>query len=400
MKFVSGDLKKKVRRSMKAVAKPVLVSELIEEYQPGYLEVATIGDVHLAHRRVKSTKIIKMLRGLFSPERMSQLDVLVINGDLFDRRIYFSSEDVTHITDYFKHLIALANEHSVRIILLEGTPSHDNNQPKRLMELNDVLRDTYKCDLVYYDDITIDELVPGGPIALFIPDEISTDSDTTWMKVNELMRMKGIDKVDFAFMHGMFTYQEVVRSKDSHLETNYRGIVRHLAIINHWHLHSANDFIRAPGSPERLRHGEEETKGHHHFSYCGRNGVVKEYFVMSEDTTIFETIDVVGKSYGDVVKELDSRGHYPEGSNVRLFHSRDDESYLLLQNLQRDYGHLNITDKVSDVITTKIEDSDISLKTNIVAIRPDTINELMVPRLQHLEPEVLELAMEILDGRS
>ena len=361
----------------------------------GSIHVVILSDVHLGHDRIRAKKMIGDLDLMLSDERMAAIDVIVITGDLFDQRLAHDSDDAYLICRWMERLIRRAVKHNVMIRVLEGTPSHDNRQSRWMVTYNDLTGN--KADLRYYPELTIDELFPGGPTVLYVPDEVNHDANKTWEQVCELLRTRGIDKVDFAFMHGFFKFQAPVETVSSHLEERYLGITRHLIVNGHDHTRKVFDRIRIPGSPDRHKHRQEENKGHIQFSYSLEKGVFDEKFIINENAVIFTTLDVEGKSQGEVEALLNSLQHTPDGSNYRLRLSRADETFANFTKVKAMYPHFKLTTDTVESKKFKKEASELVDRPVTTSIRQDTIKGLMMPRFKNLRPEVIAFIEAELD---
>jgi len=83
--------------------------------QTGGYVVALISDVHLGHGRVHSSKVIKCLRQMFSEERLAGIDMVVITGDLFDKRLTYDSDDALLITRWLDVFLRQCARHNVAV---------------------------------------------------------------------------------------------------------------------------------------------------------------------------------------------------------------------------------------------------------------------------------------------
>lgn len=348
--------------------------------------VAVISDVHLGHGRVHASKIIAYLKDTFPAWRLTLLDMVVITGDLFDKLLKYGGDDAVMITRWLDGFLRDCAHHNVMVRILEGTPSHDNKQSRWLPFITELAG--INLDIRYYDTPTIDTLWDGGPLALWIPDEVNHDANDTWMQVNELMRLHGTSYVDYAFMHGMFTFQEPVRTVVSHNVDNYLSIVRQRIYIGHHHTHCEYDRITVPGSPERLRHNEEEAKGHLQFTIASDYSAKDEYFIINPDATVFSTVDLQGVDLKTAIKRLEAVEEWPQGSHVRLLLSRSDEAYPAVNEIKARFPQFNLSTKVVEVEVFASEEEVLMDPTSIVAIRPDTIRDKLMARIKGESAEV------------
>jgi len=359
------------------------------------VRIAWISDVHLAHRRVKIKKQLDYLRRRFNRKTMHKYRAIVCSGDLFDKRIPHDSEEAIQISIWMTELCELAKEFNVSLVFLLGTPSHDQGQPRWIVIINEEIA-KIGADVRYYDKVTVDKLYPDGPNALFIPDEVNHSSDLTYKEAVEAIKMAGLDKVEIAVMHGMFHYQEPIRTVVSHSEEKYHEIVKHLIIIGHHHTHTKFGIIRVPGSMERLRHNEEEDKGHFETVYSPTEGVLEEEFIVNTDAEIFATINIEGWPLDQVYAHLNSLSHYPDGSRLRLAMSRHDEAYTALPGIKNRFPHFSIESKNIEVEKQIKETADLIDRPVMTSIRPDTLKSLVMPRITG-DAEVLKVVEAILD---
>lgn len=369
------------------------ITAAIREVDEGYT-VALISDVHLGHGRVHATKVIKTLKTMFPESRLAGLDMIMITGDLFDKRLTYDSDDALLITRWIEIFLRQCAKHGVAVRILEGTPSHDNKQSRWLPLINEV--SNINLDIKYYGTLAIDELYEGGPLALYVPDEVNHDASVTWMQVNELLRQRGVSQVHYAFMHGMFTYQEPIRTVVSHNVDNYHSIVTERIYIGHHHTHTTCGRITVPGSPERLRHNEEEDKGHLQFTIAKDWTCHNELFIINEDATIFSTFDLKGVQIKAAYKFLENHEHLPAGSHIRLEISREDPAYAALAEIKARFPQFNITTKVVEADAYTPDTTDLIERPVITAIRPDTINDLLWSRVKDVEKPVLDCIQRIL----
>lgn len=360
----------------------------------GEVNIAVISDVHLGHSRVWTSTIINVLEKSFTKERLETLRVIIISGDLFDKRLSFDSDDAALIIRWMERLCRAAKKYGIAIRILEGTPSHDNRQSRWMLHANEMIG--AGADVKYYENIAIDEMYDGGPTVLYVQDEYDRDANKTWKAVQNLMVEKGIDQVDFGVMHGMFTFQEPVRSISSHLEERYEGIVKHVIIIGHHHKPAYHGKIRVPGSVERLRHNEEHDKGHYQFTYSPETGVGNEYFIINDEATTFMAFDVIGKSFNEVTTHLKKFLHYPDNSHFRLDLSRLDETYPALGKMKQIFPQFDITIKAIEAEVSSENEDHLIDAPILTSIRPDNLSELLMPRIQGASDAVLKRIAQIM----
>ncbi|QVW55178.1 hypothetical protein pEaSNUABM29_00134 [Erwinia phage pEa_SNUABM_29] len=228
----------------------------------GVRRILNMNDIHLLHKRVPTWHIVDVLQEiLVSCE--NTLDALYIAGDLFDDSRHLRQEDSQEAVGFLTWLLRWSKDTDTAVRIVEGTPSHDHGQSKIVEALNisigaDCL---YLPGIgIFYDpalDATVgwvqDEYKAGGG------NEINAAA--TEAEMAELMATRGLEQLDFIFMHGCFTFQLPIESPRSFNESFWLPRVKHLIYIGHDHRKKEHDKIRVVGSPERLAQGEEEDKG-------------------------------------------------------------------------------------------------------------------------------------------
>lgn len=404
----------RVPKSIADVCKVVSLDELItiiSNRREGDINILVTGDCHLAVRSLEPGKVAGVLNEITSDRVLRYTDSVVLNGDLLDRRISLASEEAVEFIEFGLGLRNRCRKHGVSLDILEGTPSHDNRQPAILELFDRYAMDQDRSVIRYIDRVSIvpllhahrDEYVQqhyGRQLhSLFVPDEVSTDGMITWGIVKDAMSLTALETVDMSYMHGTFRYQEPILTEGSHVEEHYEGITRGRVVVNHWHLPSAHGRIRAPGSVERLRHGEEETKGFYYITLSpGENGdiSVTEYFVYNENATEFVTMDVSGLTLSSARELLDATFERNPKARVRLQLSRLDELYPSLSDLRMTYKSLKITEKIIDIEVSEELDLE-SIQTDATySIRPDNLSDLIIERLADQSDEVRKRSAEIL----
>lgn len=220
-----------------------------------------ISDVHLGHRKTPTYAIIATLyRYVVNPVAMAQLDALLITGDLFDRLLNLPMSEVSQIDELLTKLLRLAAKFNVAVRVLEGTPSHDWRQSKRMVDIN--TNNQIGADLIYVDELTIMEDPTLGLTIGYIPDEWRTSHAQTTNEFIELMATKGYQQIDLLLMHGMFLFQIPANVHIPAFDQEvFSPLVRYHIYIGHDHKYKTWRNITVPGSTERLAQNENSPKG-------------------------------------------------------------------------------------------------------------------------------------------
>ena len=364
------------------------------------LRMAVVSDIHLGNRRNTAAEITKNLYVAFPDNaETGQLDLIVIAGDTYDDLLSLPHDDVVEVDLWIAYMLQLCAKHDIVLRVLKGTPSHDWEQPRRFVDLENLLKTG--VDLRYVRDLSIEYIEKLGVTALYVPDEWNSENDKTYEEVLGLMRAKGLDHVDYAFMHGQFEHQIPAAHKaPTHNAQNYLAIVRQLIFIGHVHIPSALDRIHAQGSFDRLFHGEEHPKGHLR-AVVWPNGEREITFVENLGAKRFVTIGCVGLTLEETLQKLDRQvGHLPDGSYVRVEANEDNPVFSNMEVLIRRYptyvwGKLvRVLDEKED-LEKLVEEESLYVP---ITLTKENIGDLLMARLstQGLAVPVLDAAVEIL----
>jgi hypothetical protein len=358
--------------------------------------VACVSDVHLGHHRTKSDFIVNNLtEAFFNTPVLETIKLFFIAGDFFDRLLMLPIEDVRTIEDWVVKFLLLCQKHSVIVRVLEGTPSHDWRQSRLFEDKNRHLGNI--VDLKYVDKLSVEYIPTLDATVLYVPDEWAEEADDTWKQVNDIMRGMGLDKVDFACMHGCFKYQLPIQSNSSHDEERYLSIVREIIFIGHHHLHTRHKRIFAEGSFDRLSHGEENPKGYGIYRIDGDNRSTE--FVVNPGSKLYVTINLLGVGIEDAIKALVPYNDYPVGSHFRILTRRADGVSAAMPLIKDSYPGFHWTTQLEDLATieTSLQSQERDDVPKPITISRENIGRLIFGRYDNLDPAVMKSMQCILE---
>lgn len=368
------------------------------------LNIVELSDVHLGHRTTPTYHIIESLNQLLpNNAEMKEVDLLIIAGDLFDRLLYLSHTDVSMIHRWVYSLLTLCKQNDIVLRVLEGTPSHDNQQPKIIDDINN--ESGIACDLRYVDTLEIEYIERFDINVLYIPDEYHPDSTQTLREVRELLVTHGLKQVDFAVMHGAFDYQipDNLLTRVPHHDTKaYLGLVKYLIFIGHIHQYSQYKRIFAAGSTDRLRHGEEEKKGIIKVTVY-ESGHFDATFIVNKNAMVYATLDVKDLSLKDALAYITKRiADAPPDSHFRVKAGTDNEVINAIKSVKShhpEYHWTTITQKQDECKTELLNKP----ATGMDNLHARTIPTLMDNRLQDMVEDetrvrAVNLLKEIING--
>lgn len=365
-----------------------------------------LSDIHLGHSRNQTSEILHNLDLFFNYfTKYKDLDALFIAGDLFDTLLDNHTSEYHDIVIWISRLMDFCSRNNIKLRVLEGTPSHDWNQCKIFKTLHDISKTN--IDFKYINNIYIEFLEDKGLYILYVPDEATESSKTTYTYIKQLMFDLAISTVDIAIMHGMFGFQmNNIVTNQTHNETDYLDIVKYYIHIGHIHTHNKSSRIIAQGSFDRLAHGEEENKG---CVLAIVDKVSDNYnyeFLINTNAKIFKTINIP-KNYTleQTIEKLDkSILSYPIGSYIRIKAIKDHIVYQAFEEIKKRYINYTLSKKNEEdlVSDNKLIDDITNTEDiyDIITITKDNIVDLLLSNLTNNElnqDRVKEIANSILN---
>jgi DNA repair exonuclease SbcCD nuclease subunit len=231
---------------------------MVREYEYGVrLNRGTIIEVHIAdlHFGAFNPKIqyqILQEQFLSKIKDLPQIDLISVDGDIFDHKVMSNSDVVLYASLFIDNLVSICRDKKATLILLHGTYSHDYDQLKMFYH--------------YMDDKSVDvrvitqiqfEIVKGCRI-LCIPELYGVDES--------IYRHYFFESgwYDEAFVHGTFkgaVFGDNVGAGRLLTEEDFIYCTG-VAISGHVHKGGCfNGFYYYCGCPYRWKFGEEEDKG-------------------------------------------------------------------------------------------------------------------------------------------
>lgn len=315
------------------------------------LKIAVFSDVHLGHRKTPTVEIIRALK-IAVPDKTetSDLDMIFIPGDFFDRFLNLPNDDVFEIHSYIGWLLRMCKRRDIVLRVLEGTPSHDWRQSRLVESINE--NAGIDADAKHVPELSIEYIERFGINILYIPDEWSSDNDDTYQQVVKQLSEHGLAQVDFTLMHGCFPYQLPAHVQvPTHDPDRYADITKHYVLCGHVHKPSRYRNIIVPGSFDRLAHNEEEAKGHWRLEVTQNGEADQITFVENEGAKLYRTLNCTGMSQDDVLDAVEHQVRdVPNGSHLRIAATADDPAAASLDVLRRKYPMFQWTSKIESTV--------------------------------------------------
>ena len=212
-------------------------------------------------------------------DSMNVLDIVSINGDIFDRKLLANSDAVMYAMYFVQNLVNICIRKNATIILISGTASHDADQLKLFTPF---IRSGVDIRIIFETQFIF---VKGKKILCIT--EMYNMGEEYYLR---FLQYSGL--YDSCYMHG--TFMGAIRGKDeSDLNSNREPVfsMDHFVsckgpiISGHNHVNSVykKDFYYC-GSPIRWRFGEEGEKG---FLILVHNLATRRYLVHLEPIQSF-----------------------------------------------------------------------------------------------------------------
>lgn len=218
----------------------------------GLFVAAHIADLHFSAFEAK--KQYQILKEQFIPviDSLPRLDMISVDGDIFDHKLMGSSEGIYYATQFIDDIINVARRHHSTIIMIHGTFSHDADQLKIFYHL----QSNSDVDIRIRTQLSMEQV--GNARILCIPELYGLDES----EYNHFLHEDGL--YDEALMHGTFegsVYGNNVgqgRLFTIHDFSNCTGFM----IAGHVHKPGCFEkYFYYCGTPYRYKFGEEEDKG-------------------------------------------------------------------------------------------------------------------------------------------
>lgn len=377
---------------------------------PNVLRLAATGDWHIGHHNTPTEQIVQAVLTAFPDnEETAKLDLIIIEGDVYDHDLYLYSKDEETFKYCKRHLLYISKKYDIPIIVLEGTPDHDWKQSRSFIVENKLLE--IGADVRYVDTVEIIYIEKLDMHFLCVPDAYRPTTAETWQIVKDTLKRHNLTKVDFCVMHGCFPHQlpELDGKIQMHDSRNYMSITEYYILIGHIHQSSQFEKIIAPGSIGRLAHRDEGDKGHVVIDVDLVNRKDKIRFVKNPFATPYVTIDMRKLDSDEVFKRIDAKlKEYSKHStlNFRILSHSDDVATLMYRNIAKLYPQVKWAHKSADdkkkvhQLVTALVDKRVEL--NKVSLSKDNIADIVYNRILAKNPTLAAgcklLLEEIING--
>lgn len=362
-----------------------------------------VQDVHFGVTSVPVGAITNSFKCVYEAAKRRGITKVVFGGDLTDRPLTLVNDYASEFVTFICWLLQDAYENDIEIIVIEGTPSHDWEQARLLEQLKKQLAIDVK--LIYISKLSILHLGDFGNV-LIVPDQWRAHTSQTYNEVLTLLKEKGLEQVDYAFMHGSFKYQvpPFLRNRlDLHDEEEYCRLVKKGIFIGHEHTQSNYKHIYCAGSLERTKHGQEEEKGGFFVEELSNGGISVE-FIRNSKAQIFKDIFVEGMNSEEILNKIEDSGiNLEEPANIRLVTTRDGQVVgefikkykIIYPEVSWSLKNLNTANMNKSQEDYQLEDADIQFSK--INLDIGTIGTILMQRISEKYPDRADSIKQLYD---
>jgi DNA repair exonuclease SbcCD nuclease subunit len=317
------------------------------------ISIAAIADIHFGANFTQTIWLSQALKKYFINTLLeSPPDILVLGGDLFDKKLSVNSQEAVFCNEFILSLNNLfPNTYK---LLIKGTRFHDLDQ---LNIFKPLVGEYFRI----YEKVSIEYIL--GMKLLIIPEEYYASKSVydPYLKTQE--------PYDFVFFHGLFSHVGNY-AKASNINKicfsweDFKDNVYGKVVGGHIHKRISYKNIEYINSFDRWGHGEEEDKGYLYIIYNKRDKQIKFLdFIINEDSHKYITVfykDIYQLSTDNLVKKLTEMSQGVKSLRIKIEKDdplTDDKLHTLL-TISFDIPNL-IIDKKAQM---NIEENEISIE--------------------------------------
>lgn len=333
------------------------------------IEVSVISDIHFG--AFDAEMLFNELNEEFLKplSKKDKLDLVVITGDYYDKKISQNSKHARYSTLFFTSLVNICIEKNAKLRIIQGTESHDNDQ----LELLKIIAKDYNCDIKIIYNVEKEEIFKDFKV-LYIPEEYVVNKDEYYAEYFN-------DNYNMIFGHGMVQEvafcalsQEsaVTMSKAPIFNTDlFRVICKGPVVFGHIHTpQTIKDTVYYVGSFSRWTFGEEENKGYCDISYNLDNDYYEVDYKENKLARQFDTIEIspsndfFNKNIEEQLNFIHNMTYVSQAHFIRLIINlpMDYSNERLLTEMVKDtfsrHKNIKILIRSNSKIKTKVEIED------------------------------------------
>ena len=297
-------------------------------------KIVVISDIHFGKKDPKIT--YNMLKDVFIKYcRDNKPDLIVIAGDLFDKKFGLHSDVTENANKFVSDLVSFCDENDTDLYMIHGTMSHDNMQLKSFNHYSE------NKHVHIFKEKTFVQF--KGLNIYIMPEEYVPFSYYN----KDLMC-----NPDLIFGHGMFDFATVVVKTDKKQRSenlNSKIISQHVkygAYFGHVHTHKCNGKVKYTGSFDRLAFGEEEDKG---FMVIDINGdEFSDKFIINSEAQTYKSVNAteIPDTMEETIKYLNDMSQTVNFLRIVIDSDIKEDKFNNIVGFTRTHDNVSILKKV------------------------------------------------------
>jgi DNA repair exonuclease SbcCD nuclease subunit len=275
------------------------------------LTIAAIADIHFGSDFTQTLGLSSALKKYFIGKlQESPPDIIVIGGDLFDKKLSVNSPEAVLCNDFIVLLSSLFPK--TYILLIKGTRAHDLNQ---LSLFKPLVGEYFRI----YESVTIDYILDMK--LLIIPEEYYPKKEVY------IPYLEVAEPYDWVFFHGLFTHAGSYAKASNMNKINFswedfKDNVYGRVVGGHIHKSISYKNIDYINSFDRWQHGEEEAKGYLLYTYDKEaKKVLSKEFVENKGAFKYITLrykDIAGLKTEELIELLDKTAKTVKSLHIKI----------------------------------------------------------------------------------
>ena len=239
--------------------------------------LANISDIHFGKKPNAAALYNELHVNFIEWCLVNMPDIIVVAGDLTDRKLYVNSE-AAYFCNKFMHDLYELSQKGIAVLIVHGTLSHENYQ---ILSYSHYVGENFRLYTKACNDYV------KGMKFLVLPEEYVENEEEYY---GQLLNEK--ESYDFCIGHGMFRHaggyatDSVDGNNKKHSVTwkakDFNKIIRGRVNFGHIHTRVTEEKVDYNGSFSRLNFGESEDKGFFHYNYSTKSGKCEKTFIIND----------------------------------------------------------------------------------------------------------------------
>jgi DNA repair exonuclease SbcCD nuclease subunit len=243
------------------------------------------------------------------------LNMVVIEGDLFDRVIKMTEASANYVLRFVTELCELSKKYNFYLRIINGTKSHDNNQLNNFSHL-EVKYPLFKIFRTVSTEIIS---IPVGKnkvydySILYLPEEYPENYSSYYNKF-----LNPEENYDMIFGHGMIDFvaftgneedkKKLRRNESVHSVDTLDNVCNYFTIFGHIHdkkNYKDEDKIIYVGSFERFSFADQEDKGFLLTTINPETGDTEAIFYENKNASVYKIININDYNFETTEEKLE-----------------------------------------------------------------------------------------------